>query len=79
MEKLNLLSRAEMKNVVGGVISVQTMYEQCLQGYNVPEQIITTEELILWGICHNQAQNACSFGESRGAICDYEGWTGTYN
>lgn len=37
MKKLNLLSRAEMKNVMGGVISKDTFMEMCLAGeFNNP-------------------------------------------
>lgn len=32
MKKLNLLSRDEMKNVMGGVISQDTFMEMCLAG-----------------------------------------------
>lgn len=78
MKKLNLLSRAEMKNVMGGyVMSVQMLYETCLSNYGITSEPTTPEEAIAWGWCDNEAQNACSSGQARGAICDYENWTGS--
>lgn len=29
------------------------------------------EDQIMWSICDNEVQNACSFEQASGAICDY--------
>ncbi len=34
MKKVNLMSRAEMKNVLGGIISMAVLEEVCLREYN---------------------------------------------
>ncbi|TKC13126.1 hypothetical protein FA048_05805 [Pedobacter polaris] len=73
---MNLLSKAEMKNVLGGVMSVQYLYNACLVSHGVVNDG-TPEDYILWMMCDTQAQNACSFGQASGAICDYENWGGS--
>ena len=53
MKKLNLLSRAEMKNVMGGVISPEVLLERCLEGKFINPPLLndgSVEDEIMRGV-----------------------------
>lgn len=56
MEKFNKLSRAEMKNVTGGVLKFCTLYCQYYDGHNLYNVQSTVAD------CTPASEAACTFG-----------------
>ena len=71
MRKENLLSRAEMKKVMGGLFPVQLWFDNCiLQVFSGNDyEPNDPEYMILYRMCELQAENMCAQEIALGREC----------
>ena len=68
MKNENLLTRTEMKIIVGG-FPIQALFDNCISEATAGETPGTDEYEILYRLCENMAENMCAREIAMGREC----------